>query len=358
MEEAKAPGRLGNPLETLASDPRTHAAVAAVAKSAGWAPASPVLAGAADEEELHERVAQQEAAIWAMWPADKPPVPGVSTTTEVISAGPSGGAQHDVKLLITRPAAAPARPLPCVYHIHGGGMAFMTASQASYSHFRALLAAAGGFVVVGVEFRNSSGSLGRHPFPAGLDDCMAGLEWVHAHRERLGVSKIVLAGDSGGGNLSMAACLRAKREGKLGMVAGVYASCPFICGDCSERAGELPSLRENADYFVSVEDCAAMARLYDPSGANARNPLAWPYHATAEELAGLPPHFISVSELDPFRDEGIAHFRRLSAAGVQATGRCSLGTTHCWEHVIQDQAAPYLAHSLIQELVQFALSVM
>ena len=54
-----------------------------------------------------------------------------------------------------------------------------------------------------------------------------------------------------------------------------------------------------------------LAKIYDPSGANATNPLAWPYHATVEDLEGLPPHVVSVNELDPLRDEGLAYFRKL-----------------------------------------------
>jgi acetyl esterase len=48
---------------------------------------------------------------------------------------------------------------------------------------------------------------------------------------------------------------------------------------------------------------AARARLYDPSGLHAKNPLAWPYWATEDDVTGLPPHCISVAELDPHRDE-------------------------------------------------------
>ena len=50
---------------------------------------------------------------------------------------------------------------------------------------------------------------------------------------------------------------------------------------------------------------SVLAKVYDPDLANAQNPLAWPYHATVEELADLPPHIISVNELDPLRDEGL-----------------------------------------------------
>ncbi len=65
--------------------------------------------------------------------------------------------------------------------------------------------AATGLVVVGVEFRSAGGTLGPHPFPAGLNDCASAAQWVIANRESLGVSSVIMSGESGGGNLSIAA---------------------------------------------------------------------------------------------------------------------------------------------------------
>ena len=85
-------------------------------------------------------------------------------------------------------------------------------------------------VVVGVEFCNGSGVLGNHPFPAGLNDCDVALQWTDQNRERLGISAIVLSGESGGGNLALATTLAAKRAGRIDSVQGVYALCPYISG--------------------------------------------------------------------------------------------------------------------------------
>jgi acetyl esterase/lipase len=68
--------------------------------------------------------------------------------------------------------------------------------------------------------------------------------------------------------------------------------------------------------------------VYDPTGENAENPLTWPYFATDDDVAGLPPHVITVNEFDPLRDEGIAYSRLLQRAGVPVVGRVNLDLTH------------------------------
>lgn len=81
---------------------------------------------------------------------------------------------------------------------------------------------------------------------------------------------------------------------------------------------QLLSLRENDGYMLSCAEFAPLARNYDRTGVNATSPLAWPYFAEPSDLEGLPPHVISVNELDPLRDEGLAYYRQLVRAGMRA----------------------------------------
>jgi acetyl esterase/lipase len=86
-----------------------------------------------------------------------------------------------------------------------------------------------------VDFRNclqASSAPEVEPFPAGLNDCVSGLKWVAANHAQLGIDsgRIIVAGESGGGNLTLATGLKLKRDGELGLIKGLYALCPYIAG--------------------------------------------------------------------------------------------------------------------------------
>ncbi len=269
------------------------------------------------------------------------PVDGVDRSTVTITA-PGG---HELTMFVHRPSEA-AGGLPGVLHLHGGGGVMMSAADDHYVRWRDELATHG-VVVVGVEFRNGAGRLGPHPFPAGLDDCAAALAWLHEQRSWLGLSSVVVSGDSGGGNLALATALRAKREGVAERIDGVYALCPYISNAYAAPPEDLPSLRDNDGYLVSVALLGAMAKAYAPDPDHARSPLAWPLLVDDAELVGLPPHVVSVNELDPLRDEGLTYYRRLLTAGVPARARTLHGTVHAAENnyfaVIPDVARATLA---------------
>merc|ERR1712070_22133 len=99
------------------------------------------------------------------------------------------------------------------------------------------------------------------------------------------------------------------------MVQGVYSMCPYIAGPADYHAKSTISMLENQGYFTSTEQLAILAKIYVREGDDATDPLAWPRYASIDDLRGLPPHCISVNELDPLRDEGLDFFHKLVAAG-------------------------------------------
>ena len=92
-----------------------------------------------------------------------------------------------------------------------------------------------------------------------------------------------------------------------------------------------------------------LAGVYDPEGKNEKNPLCWPYWATGEDLQGLPPHVISVNELDPLRDEGLTYYQMLMAAGVPVYSRTVNGTCHAAD-VLFPKAVPDVYAATVRDI--------
>ena len=349
------PGRLGDPGMSLATDPRSDPRMLAAMRPLGMdqaAPALPIGQDAPLEQVLELTMAAEEGNVGAFEAllGGLAPVAGVTNETRVIE----GEAGHEITLFIHRPVDGPAH-LPGLVHLHGGGMTILSAADGPYVRWRDELAATG-MVVVGVEFRNAGGKLGAYPFPAGLDDCAAAVRWVHARRDELGIAALLVSGESGGGNLTLAVTHRARREGWLDALDGVYAQCPYISGLWAAPPADLPSLRENDDYFIGCAVMALLARAYDPDGAHAGDPECWPYAATIDDLRGMPPHVISVNELDPLRDEGLAYYRRLAAAGVSVSARTVNGTCHAGDLIFAG-ALPEAHAASVRDLKGFADSL-
>nr|XP_023900528.1 AB hydrolase superfamily protein B1A11.02-like [Quercus suber]POF20629.1 putative alpha/beta hydrolase [Quercus suber] len=269
----------------------------------------------------------------------------------------AGSDGNTIFLRVTRPVIKGGL-LPCVLFFHPGGMTMGSFNNAINKRWCKSLAAAG-VVCVAVNFRNAWDSINsqHNPFPAGLTDCCDAVKYVHANRESFQIRNLILQGFDGGANLALAVTLKAKREEWLYQINGVYACAPYISNAYTwldeRKLRELPSLIENNGYYLHTTQRAYMAHVYTPKSADAANPLAWPYHATAADLEGLPPHILAMDEMDPLRDEGVAYCRKLIKAGVSAIGHINIGATHCASLIFR-KAAPQLNREAIRSIVGFA----
>jgi acetyl esterase/lipase len=211
-----------------------------------------------------------------------------------------------------------------------------------------------GVAVVMVDFRNCltpSSAPEVAPYPAGLNDCVSGLRWVAANPALFGIdpAAIVVAGESGGGNLTLATAMRLKRDGDLGLVRGLYALCPYIAGSWPQE--DLPSSTENEGILLNLHNNRG-AMAYGMDALVARDPLAWPGFAQIADVEGFPPTVVNVNECDPLRDEGIAFYRLLMAAGVNARCRQMMGTMHGTE--IFTMACPEISRDTARDIAAFA----
>jgi acetyl esterase len=357
----KAPGRLGDPNMQPQDDPRLHPNLRAVFAHAPN-PEPPRITATLESplSEIKPLIAFLNNFGQGMYDNIPLALPGdenikVDESVETIQ-GVDG---NDIKLYISKPTGTTG-PLPGILYIHGGGMIANNTYNQVHNAWRNDLAFQG-LVVVTVDFRNAylpDGS--HHPFPTGLNDCFSAVEWIHAHRSLLGISKLIVQGESGGANLTLATTLKAKKEGKIKYIDGVYAVIPYISGDWHQSKEWMlqhyPSMVENDTYLIGTQIMALSSVWYDPERKEKANPLAWPSKATAEDLKDLPPHVIIVNELDPLRDEGWEYFRKLQEAGVSVVGKMNLGMVHGAELLFR-QAVSQARADQVRDIKSFAYSL-
>ena len=201
--------------------------------------------------------------------------------------------------------------LPIVVFYHGGGFALGdldTHDPVARAH-----AVGADAIVVSVDYRLAP----EHPFPAGLDDCWAALQWVAEHAAELGgdLSRIAVAGDPAGANLA-AVMAHWARDADGPQLAFQLLWYPTITADMS-----LPSFTENADAPILDRDVIdAFLSWYLP-GVDISDPKALPAAlapSNAEDFSGLAPAFIGSAEHDPLRDDAALYAELLNAAGVPA----------------------------------------
>lgn len=241
----------------------------------------------------------------------------------------------------------------CVYYIHGGGMAAMSCFDGNYRAWGKIVAN-NNVAVAMVDFRNSVSASSVpevEPYPAGLNDCVSGLKWVvsNAADLKIDASRVVIAGESGGGNLTLATGMKLLREGDIGLVTGLYALCPYIAGEWPQE--RFPSSIQNNGIFLDLHHNRGK-HGYGIEAFDAGDPLAWPSFATEDDVRGLPRVVIHVNECDPLRDEGLEFYRLCLSAGVPARARMSMGTMHGTE--IFPLVCPEISADTARDLAAFA----
>lgn len=205
-----------------------------------------------------------------------------------------------------------------VLYFHGGG--FVAGSRASTDSAVRFIATGAPVDVLSVDYRLAP----EHPFPAALTDARTAWDYAVAQAPRWGIDphRIVVAGDSAGGNLSAVLCHDLRD-------ADVQPLLQVLIYPVTDMSSEHPSWREFADQpMLSAKQLRWYYRHYLGEEASTRDPRVSPL--LREDMAGLPPAVVVVGGFDPLRDEGIAYAKRLADAGVPTQLLRESGLVHAF----------------------------
>ena len=223
----------------------------------------------------------------------------------------------DIPVRIYWPPVAEHTNLPVVVFYHGGGFALGdldTHDPVTRAH-----AVGAEAIVVSVDYRLAP----EHPFPAGLNDCWAALQWVAEHAAELGgdPNRIAVAGDSAGANLAAVMAHMARDSADSADGVAVTLAFQLLWYPTTTADLSLPSFTENADApFLDRDVIDAFLSWYVP-GIDISDPKALPATlapSNAKDFSGLAPAYIGSAEHDPLRDDAALYAALLNAAGVPA----------------------------------------
>lgn len=208
-------------------------------------------------------------------------------------------------------------PHPVLLYIHGGGWVWNSID--THDRLMREYAAAASCAVVGPDYALSPEAV----FPQALEECEAVLRWVAEHGAEWGLdsARIVIGGDSAGGNLAAALALSVRDGGAPLRLVGLLLNYGVF-----DSRLDTPSYREFASgYGLTEERMRFYWNAYAPRAADRLNPLAAPLRA---DLAELPPCLLHIAELDVLASENHAMAAKLQAAGVAVETRVFPGTVH------------------------------
>jgi acetyl esterase len=244
-------------------------------------------------------------------PIDKPDV-GIEDIT--IPSGPHG----DIAVRLLKPAGSTAA-LPVILYVHGAG--WVLGSPETHDLLVRNLAVGAQAAVVFPHYRRAPEA----QYPSQIDEAYATATWIveHGREHGLDPDHLAIAGDSVGGNLTIAVTLMAKDRGGPSFAAQLLY---YPVTDAGMDTGSYHQFAEG--YFLTRAGMAWFWDQYLPDESRRSDILASPLRASAEELADLPPALVINGEADVLRDEGEAYATKLRAAGVPVTATRYAGIIH------------------------------
>jgi acetyl esterase len=224
----------------------------------------------------------------------------------------------DVRVRILKPVDA-IGTLPTILYMHGGG--WVLGNAGTHDRLVRELAVGVNAAVAFVEYDRSPEAR----YPVAIEQGYATARWItqHGTAEGLDATRLAVAGDSVGGNMTAALAILAKQRGD---VTFVHQSMYYPVTDAAQ---DTDSYREFAQGpFLTAKSMAWFWDCYLPDQSTRAEITASPLQASVDQLTGLPEAFLIVDENDVLRDEGEAYGRKLTEAGVRTTSVRYNGIIH------------------------------
>jgi len=208
-------------------------------------------------------------------------------------------------------------PLPVMLYFHRGGWVFGNIEGADPLCRK--MANRFGCIVVSVEYRLAP----ENPFPKPLEDCFAALEWVSQHCASFGGNpeKIIISGESAGGNLAAATAFMSRDKGTP-VVAAQLLFYPVIASTIKDEAYDLCV----DQYFMNKDAMKFFWSMYVQTPKEMNHP-----YASLDRMSNfkwIPPTIVITAEYDPLMREGQEFAERLRQNGIKTASRCFPGVIH------------------------------
>jgi acetyl esterase len=233
---------------------------------------------------------------------------------------------------------------PVLIYYHGGG--WVLGCAAFYDPIIRKLADALPAVVISPDYRLAP----ENPYPAATDDCYATLQWAVQHASEFGAdpTKIILAGDSAGGNLATVTALKAKEQSgpKVAFQVLFYPSVDLA--DPNTASAKC----FGKGYVLTTKAMKSFATFYAPKDTDLKSPYISPFQAP--DLSGMPPALIVTAGCDPLLSEGEAYAKKLTEAGAKVTYHVEPNIFHGYLNFLNGNSA---ASSVAEQTLDYAAGV-
>lgn len=227
---------------------------------------------------------------------------------------------HKIKLNVVRPAGVHGK-IPAFVFIHGGG--WVLGDYPTHKRLVRDLVVESGYAAVFVNYTPAPEA----KYPTQTNEIYAAVKWLGKNGNELNIDskRLAIAGNSVGGNMTMATALNIKHHG------GPDIKCLVMMWPVTDASYDFPSWKTYGQQrFLTSSLMAWMFDNYTAKQSDKDEIYYSPLRATAAQLQGLPPTLIQVAENDILRDEGEAMGRKLDEAGVYCATLRYNGVIHDW----------------------------